>query len=111
MRKKGYQQTIGFLTKYHSSADNDETFVSEIESFNKKNSIAKLDAFNLNDFYLKFSPDKYCEMSVKLKRKNRHFLSNDFISNSNSNITIFQVNIFNSRKSTLNLYLKKKHLN
>jgi len=104
LRKKGYQQTIGFLTKYHSSADNDETFVSEIESFNKKNSIAKLDAFNLNDFYLKFSPDKYCEMSVKLKRKNRHFLSNDFINNSNSNITIFQVNLL--KKNTKFFILK-----
>lgn len=80
---------VGFLTKYHAA---DETFANEIETFNKKNSIAKVDNFNLTEFYLKCSPDKFNEMAVKLKRKNRHFLPNDFMTSSNNpTISIFQV--------------------
>ena len=51
-----------------------------------------MDSFNLNEFYLKFSPDKFSEMCAKLKRKNRHFLANDFMtSNNNTTVSIFQV--------------------
>lgn len=89
LRKKGFQQTVGFLTKYNAASD--ETFANEIEKFNKKNNIAKLETFNLTEFYLKFSPDKFNEMAVKLKRKNRNFSSDFMTSSNNPTISIFQV--------------------
>lgn len=64
----------------------------EIENINKKTIIARVEVFNLNDFYLKFLPDKYCEIAVNLKRNNRQFTPNDFVTTSdNLTISIFQV--------------------
>ena len=49
--------------------------------------MSTIEVFNLNDFYLKFSPDKYSEIATKLKRKNRQFTLNDFVPTAN-NVTI-----------------------
>lgn len=47
---------------------------------------------------MKFLPDKYCEMAIKLKRKNRQFLANDFVSTANNvTLSIFQVNLIYPR--------------
>ena len=48
--------------------------------------------FNLNDFYMRFLPDKFCDSAVKLKRRNKTFSSNDFtLSDNQHTISIFQV--------------------
>ena len=78
LRKKGYQQAVGFLVKYHShnSIESDATF---IDRMSKPHMLVKLDTgpFNLSDFYLRFSPDKYADMAIKLRRKNRLFTSTE----------------------------------
>lgn len=59
LRKQGFQQSIGFLAKY----------------LNKQTRDANLS--NLNDFYLRFMPDKYCDMLVLLRRNNQIFMSSN----------------------------------
>ena len=96
MRKKGFQQSVGFLTKFNSLANlndleiDDSIFIDESEpvEYDKQ---SKTQAFNLNDFYMRFMPDKFCEMATKLKKRNRNFLANDFATSSNQHtVSIFQ---------------------
>jgi hypothetical protein len=89
IRKKGFQQSIGFLTKYsyqqQREMDNQTNEDQDLMS-NPNNSL-----FNLNDFYLRFLPDKFCDMYVQLKRKNRTFLSNNYLTSTNQQaMNIFQ---------------------
>lgn len=94
LRKNGYYQAVGFLTKYHShnAIESNETFIAEIDKhmMSKKQAAAKStsthSAFNLKDFYMRFSPDKFADMTVKLKRKGRNFSDN----HNASTINIFQ---------------------
>ncbi len=87
LRKKGYLQTIGFMTKYNSAIANDN---DDEENDNLTHqSIPQI--FNLNEFYLRFLPDKFCDIAVKLKRRNKTFSSNDFsLSNNQHTVSIFQ---------------------
>ena len=74
LRKKGYQQAV----KYHShnSIKSDTTF---IDRMNKPHMLVKLDTgpFNLSDFYLQLSPDKYADMAIKLRKRNHLFTSTE----------------------------------
>ena len=94
IRKKGYQQSIGFLTKYSYQHQQDKQSNNN-DDINEESALADTATnklFNLNDFYLKFLPDKFCDMCVLLKRKNRTFLSNNYLtSNNQHSVTIFEV--------------------
>lgn len=87
MRKKGYQQTIGFLTKYHShnTIESNETFIAELDRINTTSKTSGSKRFNLSDFYLRFSADKFADMAIKIKRKGRSFTQSP-----NSTNNIFQ---------------------
>ncbi|CAF0962770.1 unnamed protein product, partial [Brachionus calyciflorus] len=77
LRKKGFLQTIGFLTKYHRMNQNDlndDTFQDSCHQ-----------TFNLSEFYQRFLPDKYSDIAVRLKRTNRTFV----MANQESNGSIF----------------------
>ena len=61
MRKIGYRQTVGFIIKDFTGDDNDVV------------------GGNLNDFYLQYSPDKYSDMLVKLKKLKVFYAHEDSI--------------------------------
>ena len=52
-------------------------------------------AFNLKDFYLRFSPDKFADMAVKMMRKGRHFADNHSAATSSVFQTENLVRIYN----------------
>jgi hypothetical protein len=112
LRKKGFQQSIGFLTRYQlsgeqnrkrtksndeldlSDEEDDENFFSSSQhNSNKLQQQNESSQFNLNDFYLRFIPDKFSEMFVALKRKNKTFLPNNYLTN-NNNMNTQHVSIF-----------------
>ncbi len=95
IRKKGFQQAVGFLTKYSYQQQQQQSQMSnddlddDQDDFSSSNPNNNL--FNLNHFYLRFLPDKFCDMYILLKRKNRTFLSNNYLTSTNQHaITIFQ---------------------
>lgn len=67
IRKIGYQQSIGFLTKYH-----------RLDQVNDEDGDANQPgSFNLNDFFQKFPTEKCCDLVTSLKRRNRVFMNNN----------------------------------
>lgn len=67
------------MTKYHRL--NQVDFLEETI-----NDSSATQSFNLGDFYQRFLPDKYCDISIRLRRKNRIFIT----TNQDPNGSVFQ---------------------
>lgn len=96
IRKKGFQQSLGFLTKYQfnneklSNISNDELLNVFMED--EFNSASK--NFSLNEFFMKFPIEKFCDVVTNLTRTNRTFIQNNFSINNAQQVPIFQVSHF-----------------
>lgn len=97
IRKKGYQQSLGFLTRCNSrngtsASHHDESvsgfFDDDMESTTANNAVN----FSLNDFYMDNPVEKFCDVAVKLKRTNRTFVHNNFTvsTDGQQSVPIFQ---------------------
>lgn len=99
MRKKGYQQSLGFLTKYHQNNQklqrigNDESTSFLFGDDNDSTS----HNFSLNEFFMQFAIEKFCDVATNLKRTNRTFVQNKILMSKDTHQPIFQVKGFCNR--------------
>lgn len=85
MRKIGYRQAVGFIIKDYKNEDKDVL------------------GSNLNDFYLQYSPDKYSDVLIKLRKLKSFYDNEESIFQVDNLLRIY--NIFAS--DTVDLDVKK----
>lgn len=84
------------MTKYHqisqqsTDTGNDESTSAFLDETLDSSTSAN---FNLNEFFMNFALEKYCDIATNLKRTNRTFVQNNFSISSDSQqpVPIFQV--------------------